>query len=281
MKGSRPGSHRSPFCRDPAARRMSLQVRDQAILASVAEYGLLSLDGIRTLASFGSRERAAVRTRLLFDHGYLDRRFVPTIRGSAKVLYVLGAAGVEIVAARLGQDVAEVRRRRKAALEIREAALPHCLQVAEIRRILSVALAKTAATRLDRWVGSADLARIFRGRLFLPDGYFRYWHRDKLYACFLEVDLGTESHPRLLKKTSQYLRYGLTGAYRKDFGLRFFRVLLVAPTEARRAHLQTTIERTTDKMFWLAVISEVRPETALGPIWTRPHRTGRFSLVEL
>lgn len=281
MKASVPGNHRSPFRRDPGARRMCLQERDQAILGYVAAYGLLSLDGIRTLAGFGSRERAAVRTRLLFDHGYLDRRFVPTIRGSAKVLYALGANGVNVVAPRLGLDVAEVRRRRTAALEIREAALPHVLQVAEIRRILSVALTKEAATRLDRWVGSAELQRTFRGRLFLPDGYFRYWHRDKLYACFLEVDLGTESHPRLLKKAGQYVRYGLTGAYRKDFGLRFFRVLLVAPTEARRAHLQTTIERTTDKMFWLAVISEVRPETALGPIWTRPHRAGRFSLLEL
>ena len=66
--------------------------------------------------------------------------------------------------------------------------------------------------------------------------------------------------------------------HRKEFGLKFFRVLVITETALRLMNLKKLVEGFTDKMFWFACLSDITPETLFGRIWLRPKQEGRFAL---
>jgi hypothetical protein len=276
MEGKRNG-RKNPFARAGSISQLVLQPRDVAILKFIYEYGLLSGKQIQQLLRFGCATRRNARLRPLFDHGYVDRFFLPTLNGNAKILYVLGPKGALVIAETLGLDVQVVKRRIRQMRETKEMFLLHRLQANQTRLTLSSAMDQSSGMRMDLWRGEPELPEV---RL-IPDGYCQYRYRDQLWSFFLELDRSTESHRRIQAKVEAYLRFGLSGLYQRHFGLKFFRVLLVALNEKRLLNLKRLIEKTTDKIFWFATLEEITPETVLfSPIWRRPGKDGLFALHE-
>jgi hypothetical protein len=251
-----------------------LQARDEAIIEAVHSYGLLTGEQIHRLIGFGCVPRRNVRLRALFDHRYLDRKFLPTLQGSARPVYLLGPQSVDVVARRLGADPLQVRRRMKAVREMKEMFLTHRLQVNDIRLAFASALGYHSEAGLDRWESAPDLREVG----LMPDAFCEYRYRGHLWNCFLELDRSTESHRGFRAKVESYLDFGLSGGFRRRFGCRYFRVLIVALTEAREGNLRGLIEGITEKMFWLTVLQNITRETIFGRIWRRPRRDGLFVL---
>ena len=84
------GKRKSRFHRSEKPARIILQDRDKRIIAAVYEYRFLTRSQIQRLFNINCITRANVRLRKLFDHGYLDRRFRPTVTGTSESIYVLG-----------------------------------------------------------------------------------------------------------------------------------------------------------------------------------------------
>src|SRR4249920_1634862 len=100
----------SPFERVAHPSAFVLQERDEEIIEAV--YNLIALTGeqIQSLIGFGCAPRRNIRLRLLFDHGYLERKFLPTMQGMAKPIYIPGPSSVEVLSGRLGVDPEEIKR---------------------------------------------------------------------------------------------------------------------------------------------------------------------------
>jgi len=276
MKAKETG-RRDPFLRTESVSPLVLQPRDRAILEQVYEYGLLTGEEIQQLSGFGCATRRNIRLRALFDHAYLDRKFLPTLNGNAKVLYFVGSKGASVIAETLGMDPPAVNRRIRRVREMKEMFLLHRLQVNRTRLTFSSAMNRSPEIRMELWKPEPELL----GVRLIPDGYCRYFYREQLWSFFLELDRSTESHRRIQAKAHEYLKFGLSGEYQSHFGLKFFRVLLVTLNEKRLSNLKRLIEKTTDKIFWLAAFEEISPETVLfGRIWRRPNKDGLFALHE-
>ena len=268
---------RNPFNRTVKPSPIVLQARDEEIIKAVYEYGVLTGEQIERLFGFGCATRRNVRLRSLFDHRFLERKFLPTLQGSAKALYVLGPLGVPVVSSRLGVDPQEVKLRMKRAREIKEMFLRHRLQVNEFRIAFSLAAARTPGARFDRWHAEPEISET----TIIPDAYCEYAWDEKRWSFFLELDRSTESHRRFKAKVDAYLKYGFSGKYQREFGLKFFRVLVVTESDARRANLKKLVEGITDKMFWVAVISDLTPNSMFNTVWQRPGKESLFTLMEI
>lgn len=280
MKAKATG-RRSRFRRDPRPPRLDLQPRDVRILGLAYRYRLLDRELIQSLAGFGCAVRANVRLRRLFDHGYLGRRFLPCLMGSARPLYHVGPAGVPIVAQSMGLDPGTVRRQVQGVRRPGDFFLAHTLAVSRVRAAFSLGIASHPALDLGVWMDGAEFANSNgKARPLIPDAYFQYRYQGKRFACFLEVDRGTESLRRIQAKVRRYLEYGLAGEHLREFGLRFFRTLFVAPGEKRLRNLRGAVTSVTDKMAWFALEDDLRPTAVFTAIWLRPTGGERCSLLE-
>lgn len=269
---------------------MILQPRDQEIITKVYEFGFLSRDQIQRLMNFNCTIRANIRLRKLFDHGYLARRFLPAILGSSMAIYFLGPEGIGLISEKIGVDPSEIQRRQKCLEQRKDLFFDHDLSVNEVRIAFYQALANPNGLRLDRWLTPIDCLEEYSlsdtklGReiktVFRPDGYFRYFHNDKLFGCFVEVDRSTMNHSRFQAKVKMYLGYAMSGFYQQKYGLKFFRVLVVTKTKERLLNLKADIEKFTDKIFWFTARENLQPGKAFGSIWERPGKKGTFSLLE-
>lgn len=267
-----------------------LQPRDKEIIKMTYEFELLSREQIQSFFNFGCAVRANLRLRKLFDTGYLSRRFLPTVKGSAKALYVLGPQGIQVIAEETGDDPLYIRKKREAILNKKDLFFTHDLMVNSVRLYFYQAFNTTRDLSLELWMTAADWP--LRGGaydrkpnrelkiIFRPDGYFRYIQNNKLFSCFLEVDRSTMSNNRFLKKIALYIKYAQAGFHQQKFGLKFFRVLIVTKTKERMRNLKAITSKATNKIFWFATFEDLSSENILGASWERPGTDGKLSLVE-
>ena len=258
-----------------------LQSRDIEILKAVYEYRFLSGEQIRNLCGFNCRKRTNDRLRRLYDNWFLSRRlFVGHFE--RQILYFTGPKAVETIVSKTGFDPSEVRRKRLKALKTRDSFLAHFLSINNFRYSLEVCSRKNFRMKTEIWKYKPALFSEEEARIY-PDAYFRLGCPDKTYNFLLEIDRSTESLKRIKKKIEDYLDYGLTGDFQRQFGFQnqHFRLLIVCKTLIRLKTLLRIIERVTDKSFcWLTVEKNIAPEKILSEIWFRPNKEGRFSLIE-
>ena len=267
-----------------------LQLRDKEIIASVYEFEFLTREQIQNLFNFHCTVRANIRLRKLFDHGYLSRRFLPTDRGSAKALYLLGLKGIQIVSEQSVEDPLEIKKKQQKLLEKKDLFFSHDLMVNTVRLSFYRAFKNYDGLNLERWISASDCLQeisVYNQKLnreekiiFRPDGYFRYVHNEKLYSCFIEMDMSTMSNNRFQSKVMLYMKYAQSGFHQRRYGLKFFRVLTVTKTRERLCNLKAVTGKLTDKIFWFTTLANVTPDNILGQIWERPRRDGNFSLLE-
>lgn len=234
--------------------RAGLSVRDLALLRSVAAHRYLTT---RQIEGFhfadhatpltGARVARRVLRRLheLRVLAHLEGRVGGVRAGSASYVWRVGPIGDRLLRDSLGGT----RRRQR---EPGRLFLDHCLAVAHAHLAL-VAADRAGRLELLEVQTEPDCWRSFTGlggeRLVLqPDlyivtgdptepAYVNHW--------FCEIDRGTESLPRLLRKSAHYSAYRRSGREQQARGS-FPLVLWIMRDEEKAERLQTAIRRRDD-----------------------------------
>lgn len=245
MSGQRLGRRGLDLLRD------ELSGRDLAIVRQVADLKLMSAQQIEaihfTLDEHASAVTAARSARRVLERLVRDRLLVRLERrvggiraGSASFVYAIGPVGQRLTAA----ETPRVRFREPSATFA-----IHTLAISQLVVDLT-ALSRTG--RIDLvglqpepicWrtsVGPMAVATVLRPDVFVAIGVGDFEHR-----WFIEVDLGTEHLPTLLRKCAAYDAYYRTGAEQQDHGV-FPRVLWIMHTRDRAERLRDAIERDAD-----------------------------------
>lgn len=249
---------------------MVLTPRDIRIITDVSEYQMLSRKQLTHLGHFGSKTRANAILSRLTRFGYLSRRHLPAVAGTNHGLYFLGPTS----AALLGTPKQTLATRRRNVRQISDLFLAHQMLITDVR----LCFQKAPNLPVQRWMNEAALRERELG--VIPDGHIEYRYQDKAFGVFLEVDRGTETLTRFREKAAGYLRLAASGKYREVFGRLYFRVLVVAPSALRIAHLRQVIARETDRIFWLTSLPELFSHGPLASIWFRPVGEQLHSLTE-
>lgn len=268
---------RSPFKR--TKNHLMLQERDKQILIVLYHFRFLTNDQLQALFGFGCLTRINVRLRKLFDNEYLSRRFLSNPYGRARILHFPGPEAVDIVAQELKVDPLFVRKKRRRILKLRDSSLNRYLLINKFRLALVLALKTRPQTKCENWRVQREVPLKLE-KNFYPDAYFNYRCHNENFNAFLEIDHPFKNREQFQEKIEKYLRYGLEGYFQRQFGFRFFKVLIVASTPARLKYLIKVIEGLTDKMFWLTTWEMITPEKILIPVWLRSGKEGLFSLLE-
>ena len=272
---------------------MRLTARDQEIIRAVHDYRVLRSDQLQALF-FGSQSTASYRLSRLYQHGFLDRHFLPTLGGlaSSLILYTVGKQGVQVL--REAFEVApEEIRRRPSNKALTASWLEHLAQINDVRVAVTLAARRQGYT-LELWLDDTALKGTYdyvtvktsrggsRKEPLIPDGYF-VLQTPRGHACFfLEVDRGTETTSRFKAKILAYQAYITSGQYERQYGTRSLRVLTVVPGPKRLANLKrVTGEAGGGRVFWFAEQAAITPATVLdAPIWQIAGNNGQFALIE-
>jgi hypothetical protein len=113
----------------------------------------------------------------------------------------------------------------------------------------------------------------------IPDGYFELSTLDKTLACFLEVDLGTETSKVWTSKIEVYVRYAASEEFEQRFHLSRFRVLVVTSSQRRVEMLRRLALHYTDRIFWFATVTSVKDAGFWSAVWLRPDGTEMRSFL--
>lgn len=248
------------------ALELHLTDRDIRILEDLEQYRMLTTRQVQRLhlpvkplgthASVSAATRGTTRilTRLegLAAVIRYDRRIGGLKHGSASTIWQIGGAGERYLRALRG-DTARRRYREPNAPFI-----AHTLAVADVAVTLRE---HAAAQRFDLLTLDAEPAcwRPMSGTAgdavtLKPDLYVVTADARTETHSFVEVDLGTEHTPAVLRKCRLYQQYFQTGTEQATHGL-FPAVVWLTPTVKRAERIRTAIatDRTLDAdLFWVA-----------------------------
>lgn len=227
-----------------------VRLREHRFLTTKHLVGLLFTDG-HTAASapvIARRTLGRLRERRLL--GTLERRIGGVRAGSSGLVYYLSERGHRLLADDAGRSV------RRRTTEPSTTFLAHTLAIADVRlhladaertgglEVVLVAI-ETAAWRrhLTPTGVLATLKPDLYIELAIPPG------SDELRTMFIEVDLGTEHMPTLIRKCHAYATYASSGQADQDGGMPLVVWSLSARTpeqaERRRQQLREAIARDT------------------------------------
>lgn len=271
---------------------MRLMERDVEILKAVHEFRIMRGDQLQALF-FGSQSTASYRLSRLYQHGFLDRHFLPTLGGlaSSPALYTLGKRGVDVLRRVLDCGPKDIRRPPNNH-ELSPLFLEHLLQINDFRVAVTVA-ARNLDYTLEKWLDDyqlkADYDRVViqtpQGRRrtvsLIPDGYCVLQVPQGRACFFLELDRGTMTRSRFRDKVRAYQAYIASGQYEKRYGTRSLRVLTVTSGPKRLENLKEEAEQAGGgRVFWFTTGDLVTAEGVLTePVWTVAGGTGFEALI--
>lgn len=253
--------------RNLATLREGLSGRDLAILGQVGELRLMSARQLEAIffpiethatALTAARSARRVLERLTRDRLLvrLERRVGGVRAGSASFIYALGS---------LGQRLSSEDQPRRRLREPSSYFVTHTLAVAQLVVDLNVAARRGGCELLQlqaepacwRTFGGLAGRTVLRPDLFVAVGIGDYEHR-----WFVEVDLGSESLPRLVAKCRSYEAYYRTGSEQAAHDV-FPRVLWLMSDQQRGKRLLAEIERAGSSLspglFVVGVIPDALP----------------------
>ncbi|MHB8625512.1 MAG: replication-relaxation family protein [Aggregatilineales bacterium] len=244
---------------------MRLMPRDEEILSTVAEYRVLRQDQIQRLF-FGSKSTAQYRLSHLYQHGFLDRHFLPVQGGWSPTLYTLAKRGIEVLRVEYGKDIPQSTiRGRNTTPEF----LEHTLAINDVRIAFTLACRIPGFT-LVTWRGEAAMKmdydrvdiRLPNGKRsavsLIPDSYCVLQTPRGSAPFFIELDRGTETTQRFATKILAYRAYVEGGQYTRRYQSRSLRVLTITLSAKRLMNLKQATEQVGGThLFWFAVLSDV------------------------
>ncbi len=247
---------------------------------AVNDFRVMRQDQVQRLF-FPSRNTAQVRLRLLWEHKYLKREFLPVIGGiqTSPILYTVDKRGAELLQSEFGYEDKDLRwsRNRKLSYQF----LEHTLGLSEIR--LAVALScRRHNHELKTWLDEAALKSDYdkvqvnrRLVAILPDAYPVIKVPEGELHFFLEYDRGAENLKFFKRKMAAYLTYFRGGKCKARYGTDKVRVLTVnegGQTRVGRRRLANLIRVTEeaggDRRFWFSSLEEIiDSDVVLDAIW--------------
>lgn len=271
---------------------MRLTERDVEIVAACYQYRFLLRDQIERLF-FKSRNPANYRLQRLFQHGFLNRIYLPSdMRYNARntqAMYCLDEKGAELLAREWDvarEDIHWYPDRNRVGEEFIE----HQLKLND----LQIAIRKAAEARGDKittWVPDWELKaqndfvedpQTDKRYPVIPDAYFVYelTETGQKAHFFVELDRATMENRRFAVKIKAYIEYGKSGRFTKRYGAKSFRVLTVVPSARRLKNLKATTEaQGGEGRFWFTTFASMTPELILGEVWQIAKREGLASII--
>lgn len=257
---------------------MRLTKRDLDILQAVGEYRVLTTQQLKMLF-FPSLHQAYARLALLYQHGYLERKFLGVYadKMNTPILYLLDKRGAETLAAQRGIEAGW----SKSGTQVSTQFLEHTLAINMVRIAITKACDQQPGFALLEWRGENELKAAYdrvsiptaSGRLkavsLIPDSYFILnTPQGRAHFC-LELDRGTMTTKRFATKVLAYQAYYQGGGYQRRYGTKSLRVLTVTLSSARLENLRRATEQASGKQrFWFAILDQLTPETVLtAPVW--------------
>ena len=256
---------------------MRLEERDRELLCDLFWQRAMSRSQLQRLY-FTSLVRANARLRLLFDHGFVTRYFLPAAPYGAQAVYSLGKAAVPTVARTLELEEDEVKRGCR--FSGTPTFLEHTLSVVEVRLALQEAARQAPDLEFDLWVPE-PLCRheyevepvgglgAWRKEVFKPDGFARLLRkRDGAYlSFFLEADLGHTSSRQFAGKVAMHGKYLRQGLFRQIYGTDTFETLVVTTGPRRVANLLALCREMGNERFRFTTFRDVQESGILSMIW--------------
>lgn len=279
--------------RSSAVPRFHLTHRDRQIIARIWYYQLLTSAQIESLLFHSSstsyrglRTQCQRRLQLLFHHGYLTRVQQPLYLGEGRkpFIYKLDNRGYTVIRQQFNSPAGIQHRNRPKSKPADPYRLDHDLAVNDTWVMLD-RLVQAGELAMPHWATSCHLKTdVYQNRLpvitvggnpkrKIPDAYFAIqWDKSaQLAHFFYEEDRSTETRKQWLEKVHAYLVFRQSGASKRHFNCRNFRVLTKTTTPKRREHLHAwTQEAGGDAMFWFTTCDQFsiwRPYDFLNPIW--------------
>ena len=250
--------------------------------------------------------RCQHRLKMLYQHGYIDRKEQPQVRsqGSLPLAYFLARRGAELLDQLSGEEVDWDPDDN----DITAPGFAHLLQTNDVRLCITLA-ARRQGVRLASWIDDKSLKSPHmkdyvevagrdggvRRQAVVPDGLFVLetpgvgpsdWN---VYHHALEVDRGNttgrygkDSNRDWRHKIEAYIAYYRSGKYQARYGTPALRILSVTTGERRLAHLKDVTERSGGRTrFLFTTFDKLTPETALtAPIWVAATQTEPKGLLE-
>lgn len=253
---------------------MRLTERDLDILKTVADYRILRQDHIQQLF-FGSKSTTQYRLSHLYQHGLLNRHFLPVYAGWSPTLYTLDKRGIALLTSECG-----IQRVIVWDAENGHEFLSHTLAINDFRVAVTIACRQAGYT-LAQWIGEASLKADYdrvtitdhagkkHSISLIPDSYFTIETPKGRASFFLEMDMGTMTLGRFQGKIRAYLAYLESKGYQQRYQTRSLRVLTVTTSLARAANLKASTEQIhSERLFWFTHREQVIAEQVLhAPIW--------------
>jgi hypothetical protein len=240
-------------------RGLVVQQRDQRLFEEFEVMRVVDREQAKIVAGFGSTTRANARLLALVRAGLLRRFFL----ASGKSLYVLSEKGARLAGVPLRSP-----RRRKDEVLVADFFIEHQLAVNLIYCAMKYGPIPVQRVQFRRWVAFHE--PVTPSIPLIPDGYVEFTTPAGIVAAFLEVDLGHERGPVWNEKLNHYARFADSGAFERRFGLKQFRVLVLANSERRVRSLRKTIAAVTQKVFWFATLGAVTSQGLFASVWYRP-----------
>ena len=241
------GVPRDRFVRSIAS-GICLTDRDRRLLIDLARHRIMSRSHIVRLGYFNSIARANSRLRLLFDHAYVRRQFVPDGSYGAEALYQPGLASAELVTHELGLDRSEALK--VCRLNVAPLFLAHSLKVLDLR-IGFLECAKSTDFEVRRWLSESesfheyalkDRSGKWKWHSLRPDACITASTASQTFNGFVECDLGNCSGRAFSEKIQRYSDYLSSGIYEETYQEAGFKVLTVTTGERRmRALLELSV----------------------------------------
>lgn len=249
-----------------------LQDRDRHLLTELGVMRIIDREMTKLVAGFGSTTQVNTRLLELTRAGLLRRFFTGSIGAGRKAIYTLSAKGCELINAKLGGI-----HRASGRLVVGDRFIEHQTGINEVYLALKYRAIPHPGVRLARWLPFRQ--SISEAIKLTPDSYFEIASAENVRAMFLEVDLGTEALSVWRQKVGYYLQLAVSGEFLKKFRQAQFRVLVVASSERRLANIRATVAKSTDKIFWLTTLDNIKRDGIWSPVWLRSTGDQRHSLL--
>jgi hypothetical protein len=229
-----------------------LQERDRKLIEALESMRVVDREQAKVVAGFHSTTRANVRLLALTRAGLLRRASV----GSRQAVYWLA-----------NRELQKARRRGDSAPEPAALFLRHRLEINRVQLLVQYASIPAPGWWFGRWQSFQQ--PLDAALPLIPDGYFEIASAQGARPTFIEVDLGTEATPVLVKKASLYLQLATSGDFSKLFSRSQFRVLVVTTSERRLNTIRSAVAKLTDKIFWFGTLDMVTAERFWSAVWLR------------
>jgi hypothetical protein len=254
--------------------------RDREIALFLYRHQVLTTEQVELLF-FPSRRAAQKRLLKLLEHVVVERFYppIPYGRGKQQAHWVLGAAGVKLVAACLEVEPKFLGLQRRDDWGAHPQ-LVHRLEVNTFVTELVRATLQDPEMGVTGWRGQTGAGRRLElpngRRIVAPDAGFDLVCASSVIECYLEWDRGTETAWRVAEKVRRFGRLFQKMHYLDRWPIN---LLFVVPSEGRLRAVQDEVQkRVSDEphrfaelfMEWPTVITtapELRRNGPLAPIW--------------